>query len=103
MDLIGTLALVFAAAAAAVTYPLTRRDIGPGRAALAAVIAAVLVGGAFVFVLYLAVLAFAAAVVAYLAARRRLPTGGAMLAAGVVFAGVTAAAVVAFSLALSTM
>jgi uncharacterized protein YqgC (DUF456 family) len=103
MDLVITLGLVFGAAAAAVAFLLTRRDLGGGRARVAAAVAGVAVGLSWFFVLYLAVLAYVAAAVVYVALRRRLRPGRAVLAAAGTYVALAAAAGVAFTIALSTM
>ncbi|WUH99977.1 hypothetical protein OHR68_41930 [Spirillospora sp. NBC_00431] len=89
--------------AGVVTYALVGRDLRGGGRVAAALISAVLVGAASLFVLYLAVAAFLACAVAYLVARRLLRPRLALAASGVVLLGGLSGAVIVMSIALSTM
>ncbi|RSN64208.1 MULTISPECIES: hypothetical protein [Actinomadura] len=89
--------------AGVVTYLLVGRDLRGGARVAAAVGAAVLVGLASIFVLYLAVAAFLACGAAYLVARRMLRPGLALAASGVVLLGGLSCAVALMSIALSEM
>lgn len=103
-DLIIVAVLVGCAAfAGVVTYVLVGRDLRGGARVAAAVGAAVLVGLAATFVLYLSVVAFLACAVAYLVVRRLVRPGLALAASGVVLLGGLSCAVVLMSIALSGM
>lgn len=103
VDILITLAVVFAVAAAGTTFAVTRTDLGGGRAALLAAGAGLAVGLGWFFVVYLAPFAFLVALGAYLVARRWLRAGRALFAAGTVFAAALVTSGVAFWIALDTM
>jgi hypothetical protein len=104
VELIYLLSPIFAVGAASTTYFVMRGDLGARRAAVAATVAAVVVGLGWFFVVYLAPAAYLIAAVAYVVARRIMPSvKAAVLAAAAVFAVVMAASVAAFVMALQTM
>ncbi|MDG4786764.1 hypothetical protein O7626_12615 [Micromonospora sp. WMMD1102] len=89
--------------AAAVGYPVFRRDLGPQRAALAAAGSAAVVTASFLFVVYLAVIAFIAAVGVYLLLRDRIRIAPALILTGTTLGGLLAASALVFWVSLSYM
>jgi hypothetical protein len=98
----GTL-LVAALTAAAVTYLTLAHDLGRTRAVLAATAAGLVVGAAFAFVAYLAVIALIGAAGIYPVLRRRLRTRPALLVMSGALGTLLAGSVAAFAVALQSM
>jgi hypothetical protein len=84
-------------------YLVFRRDLGQGRAVVAAVAAAVLLTGCALFVSYLAVMAYIAAAGIYLVLGLRLRVGPALLVMGTALGGLLAASAAVFAIALASM
>ncbi|BCJ55965.1 hypothetical protein Asp14428_74400 [Actinoplanes sp. NBRC 14428] len=78
-------------------------DLGPRRAAVTGAVAALLIGAAFLFVAYLAVLALIGALGVYRLLRLRLRTRPALVVMGGTLGGLLAAAAATFAAALATM
>ncbi|MFV2173528.1 hypothetical protein ACFHW2_25200 [Actinomadura sp. LOL_016] len=104
-DLLVIIGLISGSAAIAgvVSYLLTRRDFPGWSAVLVAAAAAVLVGAASIFTLYLAPFAFLVAAAAYLVIRRLFRAGPALIGATLTLFGGLAASVLMIFVALSTM
>lgn len=87
--------------AGAVAYLVLNGDLGPRRAALAAVGAATVVTAGFLFVVYLAVIAFVVAIGVYLLVRVRLRIAPALVLMGTTLSGLLAASVLVFWISLT--
>lgn len=87
----------------AVAHLVLLPDLGRARAALTAAGAALLIGAAFAFVSYLAVLAFVGAAGVYLLLRLGLRTRPALLVMGGTLGGLLAASGLVFAIALAGM
>ena len=92
-----------AAIAGAGTYPIARLDLSRRGAILAAVVCALLVGMASLFIPYLPVFAFLAAAAVYLVIRRRFQTRHALAGATVILLGGLAFSVLTMIVALDNM
>jgi hypothetical protein len=95
-----TVGATFALSAGVVTFLVTRRDFGPGRAAIAATTAGVAVGLSWFMILYLAVAAFIVAIATYVFLRRgfRLSTAKVVVAAIFAFSTIALLSEMAFRL-----
>jgi hypothetical protein len=98
----GTL-LVAALTAAVITYLTLAQGLGRTRAVVAATAAGLVVGAAFAFVSYLAVMALIGAAGIYPVLRRRLRTRPALLVMGGALGTLLAGSAAAFVVALSSM
>ncbi|AVT29294.1 hypothetical protein C6361_07090 [Plantactinospora sp. BC1] len=87
--------------AAAVAYPVFRRDLGPRRAGVAAAGSAAVVTVSFLFVVYLAVIAFIAAIGVYLLLRDRVRIAPALIMTGTTLGGLLAASALVFWVSLT--
>lgn len=85
------------------TYAIVGRDLKGASRAAVALISAIAVGAAAVFVLYLSVAAFLACAVAYLVVRRLFRPSLALAASGAVLFGGLSFAVMLMAMALSQM
>jgi hypothetical protein len=95
--------LVAALTAGAIAYRTLARDLGRTRAAVAATAAGLVVGAAFAFVSYLAVMALIGAAGVYPVVRRRLRTRPALLVLGGTLGTLLVGSAAAFVVALSSM
>jgi hypothetical protein len=104
VELVVTLVLAAAAFAGLVTFLVLRGDLGTGRAVAASAGAGLAVGVAFLFILYLAIVAFLVAIVAYLVVRRLLSNPRfALMTATATYTAVALASGAAFWVALDSM
>ena len=103
MDVLVLIAVLGGSAAALVAFLVTRPDLVPRRAALAAGVSGVLVALGWFLVLYLVFLAFAVAVGVYVLARRRVPVGTAVLGSAASYLVLSAASAALIWVSLGSM